>query len=60
MGKKTRADGPALRAGERGTDPETQAPVAPEVFVFLDQCLAQPRVARSRQPESFRELTPAS
>jgi hypothetical protein len=40
MGKKTRADGPALRAGERGTDPETQAPLVREVFVFLDQCLA--------------------
>ena len=30
----------ALRAAERGHDPEIQAPLAPEVFVFPDRGLA--------------------
>ena len=42
---------PGLVAGlrpamERGADPETQTPLARMVLVFLDQRLAQPRVAR--------------
>jgi hypothetical protein len=36
---KIRAGGTALRAVERDIDPEKQAPLAHEVFVFLDQCL---------------------
>jgi hypothetical protein len=37
-------------ATERDRDPQTQAPVALEVFVFVDHCVARPRVARSASP----------
>ena len=38
------------RRNERDDDPETQAPLAYQVFVFPDRRRAQPRGARSDQP----------
>ena len=60
------ADGPtaaglaaALRAVERGADPETQTPHVPVVLVFLDPCLALwPAEGRSPAPASLRQSPP--
>jgi hypothetical protein len=41
------------RRNERDDDPEAQAPLAYQVFVFPDRRRAQPRAARSDQPASF-------
>ena len=48
---------PCGPATQRGPDPETQAPFDREVFVFLDQGLAGPRVARAPAPRlSAKEI----
>ena len=52
-GEKTRAGGTALRASERGTDPETQTPPRQVVLVFLDRRLAL-SPAGGRRPPALR------